>query len=459
MQARSASKEIRPFSLLALRAFLRPPRKLAAPPFPYPLLGLESLLKCGHSSSAIPLCKETDHGCIPIFRRPSTVANYPASRAQPWPPARPRRGFFGRLLLSLFLLVFVGSILLNLMLLGWAAMNAAEGDSRIQEKYVSHNRRADGKVAVISVEGVILEAEDGFVKRQIDRVMDDKNVKAVVLRVDSPGGSVSGSDYIYHHLRTMLEKAEDSHGREHGQHRGQRRLLCVDGRRPRAGHDFRRADRLHRLDRRDHSALRIGRPDGEDRHKDDSIISNPLKGMGGVARPMTKDKRHIFQNLVDESFTHFKDIVKSGRSKFDKDSAALDKLATGQVFTAEQAKKDGLIDSLGFIEDAVDQAIELAKLDKDEVRVVRYKPEPTLANLFMGGQSQGRAELDLRAILDITSPRAYYLCTWLPAVAGSRSSREHGRFTRRPEGKERGEGGEGGPDSLLSGWRSPQERS
>jgi protease-4 len=338
---------------------------------------------------------------------------------EPWPPARPRRGFFGRLLLSLFLLVFVGSILLNLMLLGWAAMNAAEGDSRIQEKYVSHNRRATDKVAVISVEGVILEAEDGFVKRQIDRVMDDKNVKAVVLRVDSPGGSVSGSDYIYHHLRTMLEKRKIPMVVSMGSiaASGGYYVSMAVGHEP--GTIFAEPTAFTGsigviIPHYELAGLmeKIGA-------KDDSIMSNPLKGMGGVARPMTKDERHIFQNLVDESFTHFKDIVKSGRSKFDKDSAALDKLATGQVFTAEQAKKDGLIDSLGFIEDAVDQAIKLAKLDKDEVRVVRYKPEPTLANLFMGGQSQGRAELDLRAILDMTSPRAYYLCTWLPAVAGS----------------------------------------
>ena len=63
----------------------------------------------------------------------------------------------------------------------------------------------------------------------------------------------------------------------------------------------------------------------------------------------------------------------------------MDKLATGQVFTAEQAVKNGLVDKLGFIEDAVDRAIELARLDKNKVKVVRYKAEPSFSSLLLGG--------------------------------------------------------------------------
>ena len=82
------------------------------------------------------------------------------------------------------------------------------GDStpRVQEKFVSHNQYAKDKVVILPIEGVITEEEDGFVKRAIDTAMEDKHVKAVVLRVDSPGGSVSGSDYIYHHLCELVQK-------------------------------------------------------------------------------------------------------------------------------------------------------------------------------------------------------------------------------------------------------------
>ena len=70
-----------------------------------------------------------------------------------------------------------------------------------QEKYHSLAKCATKKIAIIDISGTILEGEDSFVKKQIDRVREDDNVVGVVVRVDSPGGTVTGSDYIYHHLR------------------------------------------------------------------------------------------------------------------------------------------------------------------------------------------------------------------------------------------------------------------
>ena len=322
--------------------------------------------------------------------------------------------------MAFFLLVFLGSIALNFLLLGWAAISAVgEGDRRIQEKYVSHNHHATDKVAIIAVEGIIMETDDGFVKRQIDHVMADKNVKAVVLRVDSPGGTVSGSDYIYHHLRNMLEKRKIPLVVSMGgiAASGGYYVSMAVGHQPNTifaeptaftgsiGVIIPHYDLAGLMEK-------IGA-------KEDNITSAPLKGMGSFAKTMTPQERQIFQGLVDDGFTRFKGIVRSGREKFDKDPTALDKVATGQVFAAEQAKKDGLVDQIGFIEDAVDRAIKLADLDKEDVKVVRYKPEVTLAALLMGGQSQGRAAMDLRTLLEMSSPRAYYLCTWLPALAGS----------------------------------------
>ena len=70
-----------------------------------------------------------------------------------------------------------------------------------QEKYHSLARYAPKKIAIIDVSGAIWDGEDGFVKKQIDRVREDQDVVAVVLRINSPGGTVTGSDYLYHHLR------------------------------------------------------------------------------------------------------------------------------------------------------------------------------------------------------------------------------------------------------------------
>ena len=70
------------------------------------------------------------------------------------------------------------------------------------------------------------------------------------------------------------------------------------------------------------------------------------------------------------------------------------------------------------MEDAVDRAIDLAHLDKNKVKVVKYKAEPSLMSFILGTEAGRQSSFDLAALLDLTAPRAYYLCTWLPALAG-----------------------------------------
>ena len=76
-----------------------------------------------------------------------------------------------------------------------------------QEKYHSLSKEALEKIAVIGVSGTIVEGND-FVKKQIDQVKKDKDVVAVVVRIDSPGGTVTHSDYLYHHLRELTNQED-----------------------------------------------------------------------------------------------------------------------------------------------------------------------------------------------------------------------------------------------------------
>src|SRR6185295_8941254 len=100
----------------------------------------------------------------------------------------PRRGLgrFGRRLLWMALII---SILINFSLFG-VYQSYFQGDNEVPERYHSGNKQATDKVAIVSVEGTIMAGE-GFVKKQIDSVLKDERVKAVVLRVDSPAGTVT----------------------------------------------------------------------------------------------------------------------------------------------------------------------------------------------------------------------------------------------------------------------------
>ena len=111
----------------------------------------------------------------------------------------------------------------------------------------------------------------------------------------------------------------------------------------------------------------------------------------------------------------FKAAGRSSKS----DAAALDAVATGQIFTANQALEHGLVDKIGFVEDAIARAVELAKLEPrtGALRAVRGIAVRCLVNCRRERTPGSHAgAVDTRPILDLLTPRAYYLWTWLPAV-------------------------------------------
>jgi protease-4 len=343
-------------------------------------------------------------------------------QSQPVPFQARKRSIFSRIISVFFVLIFIGSVLLNflfLSLLGMALFGAMDEDGRVQERFFSHQYHATDKVAILSIEGVIVSGE-GFFKQQVEHAMKDAKdgrLKALVVRVNSPGGTMSGSDYIYHHLCKLAKETNIPI------------VVSMGGIAASGGYYASMAvgdtpDAIFAEPTAWTGSIGVVIPHynfaglmKELGVAEDSIASHPLKEMGSYFRPMTEEERKIFQGLVSDAFARFKSVIQNGRPKFKQDPAALDKLATGQVFTADQAMENGLIDKIGFIDDAVDRAIALAHLDKENVKVVKYKPEPSLANLFLGVQSDVRTRFDLAALLDLTTPRAYYLCTWLPPFA------------------------------------------
>ncbi len=304
---------------------------------------------------------------------------------------------------------------------------------QVEEKFVGgkpSKLSATDKVAIISVEGVIIK-EDCFATWQIDQAAADPDVKAVVLRVDSPGGTVTGSNYIYHELLKLAEKKKIKLVVSMGS-------LAASG-----GYYVSMAvgdtpDSIFAEPTTWTGSIGVLIPHYDISEllekwniKDDSVASNPLKLMLSMTRKQTpevaKKEHDILQTLVDDTFKDFKDIVKAGRPKFRQDEKALDELATGQVYTAKQALANGLVDKLDYLDAAVARAIELNSAnfnDPQNVRVVKYVQPQGLLAVLSGSNASGQSSranmggIDLGAILDLTAPRAYYLCTWLPAVVG-----------------------------------------
>ncbi|NDC54532.1 MAG: signal peptide peptidase SppA, partial [Planctomycetia bacterium] len=82
-----------------------------------------------------------------------------------------------------------------------------QSDAKVVEKYHSLAKLAPAKVAIVEVAGAIMGG-DGFARWQLDRIEADESVKAIVVRVDSPGGTVSGSDEIHYRLAALAAKRD-----------------------------------------------------------------------------------------------------------------------------------------------------------------------------------------------------------------------------------------------------------
>ncbi|MEX2187713.1 MAG: signal peptide peptidase SppA [Pirellulales bacterium] len=299
-------------------------------------------------------------------------------------------------------------------------------DADVEEHLFSHDAAARDKVAIIDVSGVIICGE-GFVKHQIDRVREDENVKAVVLRVDSPGGTITGSHLIYHRLKELCGEKKiplvvsmgslaASGGYYVSMAVGANRELGIDE----------DAKVIFAEPTTTTGSIGVILPhynvEGlmkEWKIENDSVKSHPLKDMGSITRKMTDEERAKFQAYIDDSFDRFKEVIVDGRPHFKRNRADLDALATGEIFTAKQALANRLVDAEGYLEDAVDAAIELAKLDADDVRVVRYKSPKTLLDVLGGSAEAPATRIDIAALFDLTTPRAYYLYSWFPSIAAA----------------------------------------
>ncbi len=335
-----------------------------------------------------------------------------------------RSSGLGMLLMALGWLGFLacGSLLLLIVIGMVLAAQFVNEDGLEETTLATFDDTQTSKVAVITVSGVIDSDEsEGYVLKQIQRVREDDNVKAIVVRVDSPGGAVTGADYLLHHLRKLKQE------------KGVPLVVSMGGTAASGGYYVSMAveDQANSIfaeptcvtgsigvimPHYDISGL-MARYDV----KEDSIVTHERKQMLAMTKPIPPEHRAIIQKNINEMFGRFKKVIHDGRPKFAKDPAALDALATGEVFTAEQAVTNGLIDKIGFLEDAIDRALELASLSKSDVKAVKYSRPISMWDDLPLMQSRGASgPLDLSLLQEMATPKAYYLYTTLPAAASSR---------------------------------------
>ncbi len=232
------------------------------------------------------------------------------------------------------------------------------------------------KVVVIGVEGTIANAAAGglltptenpvslFVQ-ELQKAADDGRVKAVVLRVNSPGGTVSASDAMYQILkrfRARTHKPVVASGQEVVAS-GAYYLSCGADKivaQPTTlvgsiGVIFETVNLQGTLDKLGVTT--------------DAYKSAAHKDIGSPFRPATPDERRIFQGLVDDYYARFKAVVTDNRPITP--SADFAQVTDGRVYSGQAAVGLGLVDRVGLLEDAIDLAKELA--GAKDAEVVSYR--------------------------------------------------------------------------------------
>jgi protease-4 len=148
------------------------------------------------------------------------------------------------------------------------------------------------------------------------------------------------------------------------------------------------------------------------------VVSGPYKTMGSFMKPMSEEERAIFQHLIDDNFDRFKEIIRKGRKEFADNPEKLDDLATGQIYTANEAKENKLIDEIGFLDDAVERAGRLAGMDERDYKVIQYKPKLSFMDTLLEARGPNKL-LSKKTLSEITTPKVYLICPYVLPVDGT----------------------------------------
>jgi len=322
----------------------------------------------------------------------------------------------GCALLVLFL-ALCASVFLNLVLAAWFGASEAESVAagrftpRLEEIVIEHGSRDAGKIAVIPVQGVI-QTDDRTewgssmvddITKALRTAADDDEVKAVVLAVDSPGGEVTASDILYHEVGKLRANKPVVVSMGSLGASGAYYLSCAA--------DWIVANETTFTGSIGVIIQSLNYEQLFSKVGLDAVVfkSGKFKDMLSGSRKMTPEEQAYIEGVVQQVYGRFLDIVASGR-KLPADQLRAG-LADGRIITGKDAQAAGLVDQVGYLEDAYDKARELA--EAPGASVIRYEAGLNFGRVLrlLGAGAKSKVELQVGGApsLRLQPGRAYLL--------------------------------------------------
>jgi protease-4 len=380
----------------------------------------------------------------------------PAARAyRPSPPPPPRNSSFLGCAFALSLaLNIIGGLILLFGCFGFLVLHKPDTSViPLTEQHHSGKSGASNKVAIITLDGVLVEGLLNYVHKQIDQAAGDKHVKAVVVRINSPGGSITASDDLH---RRLTELRDGNAKKKHDA----KPLLVSMGSMAASGGYYAAMPGQTLFAERTTMTGSIGVYTSFPNVKKladqygvtlQTIKQGEIKDSGSPFAEMTAHERQVWQDTVDDAYQRFLSVVEEGRPalgggkllkrftitplqagpdflKKDQKAEPYERyLADGGIWVAAAALKHHLIDEIGTLDDAVQAAGKAADLG-DNYRVIKYERPSTLADLLgLGVYSHA---LPAGSILDPArleagfQPRLWYLAPGAEASGFFAAARE-----------------------------------
>lgn len=367
--------------------------------------------------------------------RPLTVIPLPDyGRRQP-PPAAAGASPIVSAFRWLFRMAFMMSIGLNFFFFMFFALNqmGSSNVGSIYARFHSGKKDASDKIAIVKVDGVIMEGMMDFPHKQIEAAATDDEVKAVVLRINSPGGSITASDELHRRLKELRDATIP------GKSTNKKPIVVSMGSLAASGGYYIAMPGQTIVAERTTITGSIGvyaaflniSGLAKDYGFGMTVIkAGEVKDSGSMFKEMKPEERKLWQEMVDHAFTQFIDVVEEGRPKLKgklrevvideettvKDDSGKDtpvhyvrRRADGGIYTADKALKYGLIDEIGYLEDALKVAAKAAGLGEN-YRAIVYDRPPTFTDLLLKGQAPAVAQQpDFAKLANAASPRLWFL--------------------------------------------------
>jgi protease IV len=232
------------------------------------------------------------------------------------------------------------------------------------------------KILMIDIDGLIINQPalvpnvgvvpgmTARVRQELELAYDDPDIRGILLRINSPGGTLTDSDIIYHSLMEFKKSKKVKIVAAMGDIAASGGLYVAMA-----------ADEIYAHPTTITGSIGVVIPhlnySGLFRKlgiESDPVASGPYKDMDSPYKPRSEGERKLLQELVNAQYEKFLDVVKTGRPRMSSDDVR--KMADGRIFSAQEAKDKGLIDKVGYLDDAYRRISELSGFPTNSL--VRY---------------------------------------------------------------------------------------